>query len=297
MTKKFVILAGPTATGKTNLAVQLSRQFPLTLISADSRQVYRQADIVTGKDQPEEVEIHCLNLCRPNETVSISLWFQCARRSAHQAWQANHLPFFVGGTGFYLKALTSNIETMTIPPNYQLRKKLSQLNLSQLQSKLKQLNPHKYFQLNHSDKLNPRRLIRAIEISLASPTQTFSNPFLSASYLYFVLTPPPNYRQLIRQRVIQRLEAGAIVETQRLLDQYSSSTPVFQSLGYPLIIQYLEGKLNRHQLIEAWTQAEFAYAKRQLVWFKKQPSTIWLSAQSPSFLSQVAKRLKTWYDN
>ncbi len=297
MAKKFVILAGPTATGKTDLAVQLSRQFPLTLISADSRQVYRQADIVTGKDQPEEVEIHCLNLCQPNETISISLWFQCAQQSAHQAWQANHLPFFVGGTGFYLKALTSNIETMAIPPNYQLRNKLSQLNLSQLQSKLKQLNPHKYSQLNHSDKLNPRRLIRAIEISLTSPTQTFSNPFLFASYLYFVLTPPPNYRQLIRQRVIQRLEAGAIVETQRLLDQYSSSAPVFQSLGYPLIIQYLEGKLNRHQLIEAWTQAEFAYAKRQLVWFKKQPSTIWLSAQSPSFLSQVVKHLKTWYDN
>ena len=296
MTKKFVILAGPTATGKTNLAVQLSRQFPLTLISVDSRQVYHQADIVPGKDQPKDIQIHCLNLCQPDEPISISLWFQCAQQSTHQAWQANHLPFFVGGTGFYLKALTSNIETMTIPPNYQLRNKLSQLSLSQLQSKLNQLNPRKYSQLNHSDKLNPRRLIRAIEISLASPTQPFSNPFLSASYLYFVLTPPPNYRQLIRQRVIQRLKAGAIAETQRLLHQYSPQAPVFQSLGYPLIIQHLEGKLKRSQLIEAWTQAEFAYAKRQLVWFKKQPSVIWLSVNS-SPLNQVVKHLQTWYDN
>ncbi len=297
--RQFVILAGPTATGKTKLAIQLTQFFHLALISADSRQIYQQANIVTGKDHPSDHYLSCLDLLSPDQPSSIALWFDCARQAALHAWQHHQLPLFVGGTGFYLKALTSNIETMTIPPNPSLRHQLNQLSLTQLQHRLQLLNLQRFQQLNQSDKVNPRRLIRAIEIVLYRQQHPLSsspdNPFLSASFLFFILQPPSNYRQFIRQRVVARLEAGAIQETQALLSQFGSRAPALQGIGYPLIIQYLQHQINRSQLIEAWVQAEYAYARRQLVWFKKQPFTHWLSADSPRLVSQVVKAIKNWY--
>ncbi len=296
--KRFLILAGPTATGKTKLAVRLAQLFPFELISADSRQVYRQADLVPGKDHPTNVPLAGINLCSPCQTFSLGLWFRKIKPIALQIWRSHHLPLFVGGTGFYLKALTFNIETMAVPPNPSLRTKLQQLTLSELQNYLSKLNPSKFNRLNHSDRFNPRRLIRAIEIQLYRQHHSLPdlpNPFLQASFLFFVLLPPKNLETVIRRRVIKRLELGAIQETKKLLNLCPPQAQVFQSLGYASILAYLQAKLSYSQLIDDWTKKELNYAKRQLIWFKKQPQTIFLPSQSPTLFADVVKTIKTWY--
>ncbi len=299
--RKFVILAGPTATGKTQLAIQLAQVFPFRLISADSRQVFRQADIVPGKDHPPFIDIAGVDICSPCQESSVALWFKAIKPIAQSAWQHHQLPLFVGGTGFYLKTLTSNIETIAIPPNFKLRTQLSQASVSQLQSQLNQLDPHKFSQLNQSDRRNPRRLLRAIEIALYRQSHSslpqIDNPFLTADYLFFVLQPAKQFCHLIKKRVIQRLNQGAIAETKTLLQLCSRQAPVFQSLGYPSILAYLDGKLTYSQLIEDWTTQECRYLKRQLTWFKKQANAIFLPSTSPTLFRDIVKYLQTWYDN
>ncbi|RMD65757.1 tRNA (adenosine(37)-N6)-dimethylallyltransferase MiaA, partial [Candidatus Pacearchaeota archaeon] len=172
--KKIVLISGPTATGKTKLAVKLTKIFPALLISADSRQVYQGMDIVTGKDHPPQIKLACLDILKPDEKISVALWRQCALKAIASAYSQNQLPIIVGGTNFYLKSLTSNIETITIPPNLSLRRILSAKTAVELQAILNKLNPTKLKRMNNSDRHNPRRLIRAIEV--ATYYQTHSSP-------------------------------------------------------------------------------------------------------------------------
>jgi len=290
----LLTIAGPTATGKTNLAITLSRLFPSTLFSADSRQVYREMDIVTGKDHPHNFSLIGLDIVKPNGACSVSVWYRHIHSPLNKTWQQNKLPIVVGGTGLYLKALTEGISTLKIPPNPDLRNMLEQLSLPDLQGRLQALDPTRFNKLNHSDRHNPRRLIRAIEIS-STPHQEES------------ITPPDSliiglkyennelYEQKVRSRVILRIKAGAVKETKRLLAHYDPTLPAFSSLGYPPLIRYLKHDLTREELINEWTRQELAYAKRQLTWFNKQKYLHWFDPSKAGFNNKVADLVKDWY--
>ncbi len=294
---KLLCIVGPTASGKTGLAVKLSQLFPSILVSADSRQVYKGMDIVTGKDHPSDQEIFGIDIVSPEEESSVAVWHRAVFPHILQAWENDLLPIIVGGTGLYLRALISGIETMSIPPNQKLRDSLSNHSVQDLQSQLKELDSHKFNQMNHSDQLNPRRLVRAIEIASLTPESPTQSDFTSPDSLFIGLrhNDLEAYKSNLKKRVIARIEQGAIKETKNLLSKHSPELASFSSLGYQHTTRFIEGKITHDQMIKDWTRSELAYSKRQLTWFAKTPDITWFDPHLSTTPSQVASLVKDWY--
>lgn len=289
---KILCIVGPTATGKTALAVSLASRYPSALISADSRQVYRYMDIVTGKDHPTNINIAGVDLVDPEDECSVANWYD-----AISPLLSSELPIIVGGTGLYVKAVTNGIPTMHIPPNESLRSELNTLSLTELQNKLSAINPQKLQSFNNSDLNNPRRLIRAIEVSLASSSPAQHVVVKNSLLLGLTWSDDNSYKQLILSRVNKRIQEGAIQETEKLLKEYDRSLPAMSAIGYRSIIQFLDRQILLEEMIEQWVQDEFAYAKRQMTWFKKVPGIVWFDAHNPMTASRVAEKVASWYDD
>lgn len=290
----LLCIVGPTGTGKTKLALHLASLFPSILVSADSRQVYRGMDIVTGKDHPDSIDLLGVDLVDPAEPCSVSVWYDAVMPAINRAWGEGKLPIVVGGTGLYVKALLSGIPTMHIPINLPLRGTLASLSLTELQTKLRQVDPAKFGQLNHSDAHNPRRLIRAIEIALSPTPHALPPPATPHSLViglrYF---NDSKYQSRIKERVMKRISLGAITETQSLLA--SSAGQALTALGYRSLSAHLRGELTRQQMVDAWVPDELSYAKRQMTYFRKTEGVLWYDTATLS-PDAVATQVKAWYD-
>ncbi|MCE7898100.1 MAG: tRNA (adenosine(37)-N6)-dimethylallyltransferase MiaA [bacterium] len=271
-----IFVVGTTGTGKTKLAVMLANKSPGSLvISADSRQVYREMDVVTGKDHPKNIDIKGINLVGPNQDFSVSQWYDTVKPLYDKAQDAGRQVIVVGGTGFYVRALTSGIETLVVPINPELRAKLEKLSVGELQEILKQKNISKFNQLNHSDQLNPRRLVRAIEVSSTGLNTTISSvPTVTQPLIGLYYQDLEMQKKVIRERVLARIDSGAIKETENLLSKYGSNIQGISALGYLQIRRYILGEISLGELVELWTLDELRYAKRQLTYFRKQ-NVIW----------------------
>jgi len=269
---KLVAIVGPTGTGKTKKAIELSKQEPSILVSADSRQVYRHMDIVTGKDHPKDITIHGIDIVDPDEPCSVAIWYDAVMPHIKQAWKEGKQVILVGGTGLYVKAITSGIATMQVPINQVLRDELSPLSIPELQAKLSSLDSLKLASMNHSDLLNPRRLIRAIEVAgHPEKSQIISCDSKLVGLKYSVESIE---RNKIQERVVTRLELGAITETKSLLSLYNPNLQSMSAIGYRSIIKFIEKSCTEDEMIEEWVSGELSYAKRQMTWFRKQP-VIW----------------------
>lgn len=271
---KLLAIVGPTGTGKTARAIEEAEKTPSILVSADSRQVYRGMDIVTGKDHPQEVTLFGVDIVDPDEPCSVAVWFEHVMPEINKAWNDGKQVIVVGGTGLYVKALTDGIATMSVPINESLRDELNLLSTFELQSKLLKLSKSKYESMNNSDQHNPRRLIRAIEITLSPPEPSSTIHPLSTKLIGLRYYDDSNYSSKIRQRVISRIKQGAIEETESLLKNYGPDIQSMSAIGYKSIISYLDKKTTESEMIESWVGDELSYAKRQLTWFRKQ-SVIW----------------------
>jgi tRNA dimethylallyltransferase len=274
---KLLAIVGPTATGKTARALVEASRVDSIIVSADSRQVYRGMDIVTGKDHPTNATLYGIDLVSPNEPCSVAVWYEAVMPHIERAWAAGKQVIVVGGTGLYVKAVTDGIETMQVGINQSLRDNLSVLSLTELQEKLRALNTEKYLSLNHSDQSNPRRLIRAIEI-LSNTLVPNSPPTITADEIKIIgltYSDAGQYRTLIEARVQQRLQVGAIQETQELLSTYSRELPSMTAIGYRSIIDYVDGNCSMNEMVVRWVQDEVRYSKRQLTWFRKVKSIEW----------------------
>lgn len=288
--KQLVCIVGSTGTGKTALALNLARLFPSILISADSRQVYRGMDIVTGKDHPKNVELLGIDMVNPDETCSVALW----HKQVTSGLTGVKLPIVVGGTGLYVRALTDGIPTIGVAPNAELRQELADKSVEELQSQLKKVDTHKLTSMNKSDAHNPRRLIRAIEIAVSKKNvMDFEPP--STVMIGLRHSNDMRYEAAVRTRVAERLKHGAIEETSALAKKYAIDVPAMSALGYKHIIKFLRRELSKEELIDAWTHDELAYAKRQRTWFKKIANIHWFEASDPTASNQVVKLLKSWY--
>lgn len=272
---KLICIVGATATGKTKRALKEFHQQPSILVSADSRQVYRGMDIVTGKDHPRDTKIYGVDIVDPNQPCSVSVWYDAVVPHIERAWEEGKLPIVVGGTGLYVKALTEGIPTMSIPINQSLRDELARLSITELQNILIKLNQFKFESMNRSDQLNSRRLVRAIEVMMSPnlPLKS-SSSFLESNLIGLKYYNDSNYRSKVIDRVKARLRLGAVNETKSLLAKYNRNLPSMSAIGYRSIIKYLEKEYTEKQMVDNWVADELAYAKRQLTWFRKQP-VIW----------------------
>jgi tRNA dimethylallyltransferase len=276
---QLICVVGPTATGKTKKAIELFQESPSILVSADSRQVYRGMDIVTGKDHPQDIAIYGIDIVDPGDDCSVSVWHDAISPHLQKAWDEGKQVIVVGGTGLYVKAITDGIETMQVPINQVLRDELSSLSIAELQNKLKEINAKKFVSMNNSDLNNPRRLIRAIEIEHSGIIPAVARKdvdikMIGLKYSNFVMQ-----ENKIRERVKSRLGDGAIEETKTLLSKYGPSIKSLTAIGYKSILSHLDGNLSYDEMVENWVEGEMSYVKRQLTWFRKQP-VIWYDVDS-----------------
>lgn len=284
---KILIICGPTATGKTVLAARLAKRLNGELISADSRQVYEGMDIVTGKDRPKGVKIYGLDLVKPNEEFSVAHFVAFAATLINQINKRKKLPIIVGGTGLYIDSLVKPPSTLAVKPDWQLRKDLDKKSVEELQDQLKKFDSDRWQSMNHSDRLNPRRLIRAIEVeqSQQGPTFALQRTDLKFDTLWIGLTADKKILdQKIAQRVKSRIKSGGIKEWHKLKQKYSANLPSMSGIGYRQLPD-----------IDAWVKAEQQYARRQLTWFKKNRQIHWFDCEVDFELvySYICKRLRS----
>ena len=275
--KRLLIITGPTASGKTKLGVRLAQMFNGELISADSRQVYKLMDIGTGKDLPLPVPIWGLDLVKPDQEFSVADWFKVAQKKIFELWKKDKLPIIVGGTGFYLKALINGFDSLGVEPDYKLRRRLEKMSLGELQEKLSQVYSQRYEEMNQSDKNNPRRLIRAIEVVQTLKKKSGFKSIKADKLLLIGLKAQKKYLyQKIDQRVEKRIRAGSEKEVKGLLKK-----------GYGWDLK---------EVIQRWQFDEHNYLRRQLTFLKKMKLIKWFSIQKGGFEKQIVKLVKSWYD-
>jgi len=279
-----IAIVGPTSSGKSELAVRLAKKFKCEIISADSRQVYKGLDIGSGKISKKEmsgIPHHLLDVASPKQKFTVTRFEKLAKKVMAQIWQRGNLPIIAGGTGFYVDVLTGEITTAAVKPDQVLRQKLGKLPAEKLFARLQKLDPDRAKTI---DPKNPHRLIRAIEIASNSRGEAERNLSpLARSHLDIgwlkigIQTDPDDLKQQINRRLDQRLRRGLISEVKKL-KQSGLSWKRLEELGleYRLISRHLRGQLSIDSLIAKLEIENWKLAKRQLTWFKRDSSIVWI---------------------
>lgn len=269
--QKIIVVCGPTATGKSDRAVQIAREIGGEIISADSRQVYRGLDIGSGKITPEEmrgIPHHLLDVADPIDTFSVAQYQALAKTCIDDILARGNTPVVCGGTGLYIDAIVCGTVFPAVPPNKALRESLGSESLESLQQKLAVLDPARYALVDQKNKV---RLIRAIEIAEALgsvPELEKSNEY-KVEWIYLDF-PDDVLKSRIHDRLLKRIDMGMLDEVGNL-HSAGLSYERLESLGleYRYLALYLQDKLSHDDMLKELEMAIWHYAKRQRTWFKK----------------------------
>ncbi len=267
----LIVVLGPTASGKTHLAVQVARLLNGEIISADSRQVYRGLDIGSGKDLIEygDVPYHLIDVVDPGYEFSLFDFVRGFITAYHQIRGRNRLPILAGGTGLYLEAVLRGYHLVAVGRDSALREELAHHSLEELQGLLCTLRPDQH---NTTDLMDRSRLIRAIEIGYGEHqpgNRPLTLPDLEAT-VFGLNWPRELLRKRITERLRQRLDLGLIEEVANLHEAgISWETLEFYGLEYRFAAEYLQGKITRNDLFQKLNSAIHQFAKRQATWFRR----------------------------
>lgn len=300
---KLLVICGPTATGKTSLALHLAKELDGELVSADSRQVYKGMDIGTGKDLPKGVKIWGYDLISPKKEFSVAQYVKEAKAIIDSIWKRGKLPILVGGTGLYIKSVVDGIPTISVPKNKSLRRSLEKRSAKELFETLAQIDAIKAASMNYSDKRNPRRLIRAIEIAQWQLKKGRRKIFKKSipkeeipTLMIGLRTKKKFLYKKIEQRVEARVRAGIEEEIRALLKSgVSWKHQSMDSLGYKQWKDFFEGKKKKEQIIKKWEKEECKYTKRQMTWFKRDRRINWFDINKKGWKGDIEKLAKKWY--
>ena len=296
---KLVIVCGPTATGKTAVAVVLAKKFNGELVSADSRQVYRGMDIGTGKDRASlrKVPIWMYDVVDPDEPFSVSQYQIMADACIQDIKRRKKLPIIVGGTGLYIQSLIQTVPTSQIKPNVALRKKLEKQTLQSLQLIMKEECLHVWGLLNDSDRNNPHRLIRKIEIAKSGVTKINKPKEKEYDVCWVGLTASfPDLYNRIDERVERRVKQGMVEEVKKLLKNgYTWNLPSMSGFGYREWKDYIEGNVTMEDVIKKWKFNEHGYVRRQMTWFKRNKDIHWFDVSKKGFEKNIESLVCSWY--
>ncbi len=278
---KLVVILGPTAVGKTALSVKLAKKFNGEIVSADSRQVYKGMDIGTGKITKKEMKgipHHLLSVVSPRIKFTAARYKKLAHKAIKQIIRNNHIPFLVGGTGFYLQTITDNIIIPQVKPDWKLRAELEKLNTQKLFQLLKKKDGRRAKTI---DSKNRRRLIRALEIieKTKQPIPVFKKNKAEFDLLIIgIKKSQQDLKKLIEKRLYKRLKQGMITEIKRLKKQGLSWKRLEEfGLEYRFIAQYLQNKITHNQMIDKIQKESEHYTKRQMTWFKRDKRIHWIN--------------------
>lgn len=282
---RLAVLCGPTATGKTALAVLLAERLSAEIICADSRTIYRGMDIGTAKPSPEvrrRIPHHLLDVADPEETFTLSDYQRLARSAISAVRSRGRLPLVVGGSGLYIRAIADNLIIPPVSPDPALRRGLDaeeqRYGAGHLHRRLATLDPAS---AAHIHPRNTRRIIRALEVALLtgrpiSAQQGQRRPTGSLVMVGLLADRDCLYAR-IDARVEAQLAAGLVDEVRKLLSRgIPDHAPAMQGLGYKEIAGWLRGRYDYEEAVRRLKQNTRRYAKRQFTWFRRDPRIVWV---------------------
>jgi len=273
-----IILVGPTASGKTELAIEIAEHFKTRIHNIDSRQIYKSMDIGTAKpseDQQKKIKHFLIDIEEPINHMNVKQFLEIAQKSIKGEIKQDNLPFLVGGSGLYMNSITKGFFVPDVPPQNNLRRQLEELGQKECWELLKNCDPISAKKINFADQI---RTIRALEVYYVTgkplSTQTVQKP--------------PEWRILelglnrdnLKERILQRTKnmflSGIVEETRDLISRYGSDLPILETIGYREAKDVLNKNLSFDKAIELTTTKTIQYAKRQKTWFRNKNNPIWL---------------------
>ncbi|MEK7180956.1 MAG: tRNA (adenosine(37)-N6)-dimethylallyltransferase MiaA [Patescibacteria group bacterium] len=283
---KVIIVLGPTATGKSDLAVVLAKKFNGDVISADSRQVYRGVDLGSDKiteGEMREIRHYLIDVASPKKKFSVAQYKKLAEKTIKDIWRRGKIPIICGGTGLYIDTLIYDRKLPEVKPNLKLRRNLEKKTAEELFEELKKLDPKR---AGNIDRFNKRRLVRALEIVMGTgtpvPPLIFTNILSRKNTKYDVLkigitVPAEELKIRIKKRTLKRLRGGVIGEMENLRKTGVSDKKLDEvSLYYRWVRPYLRGEINQEKTLELISTKIWQYAKRQMTWFKRDKNILWI---------------------
>jgi len=271
---KVVAIAGPTASGKTKLAIEYAEKHNGEIISADSRLVYKGFDIATAKPTSEEmqgIKHYLIDIVEPDFDYSVANFYDDAKSAIEEISNKGKLPIIAGGTGLYFRILLENYAPPRIKADENLRNELNQLSNEELAERLKKSDIDAFNKIYPNDRV---RLIRALEVTIISGIP-FSKQAGIKQEEYDVtwLAPEIKSREELNNRINMRVdemvEKGLLNETETLLNKYGRIKNITNTIGYQEMIEFLDNKISFDEAIEKIKLNSRHYAKRQLTWFRR----------------------------
>jgi tRNA dimethylallyltransferase len=305
-TRNPIVIAGPTAAGKSEVALLLAEKIGGEIISVDSMQVYRGLDIGTAKPAPEQrarVPHHLIDVADLDEPFDAAKFVELAHKAVAEIQSRDRVPILCGGTGLYFKAFLEGLGDAP-PANPKLRAELEATPLADLLRELTERDPAAYESI---DRQNPRRVIRAVEV-----IRLTGNPFSAqrAGWSHSTLDPRPSTLSFglsrspadLHLRITARVDAmfrhGLVAETEQLLKRgLKQNRTAMQALGYRQVVDHLQGKRSLAETIELVKIRTRQFAKRQMTWFRRQMSLEWLAVEPAATPEGVAALMKTRLEN
>ena len=280
---KLIVVLGPTATGKSGLAVKLAKKFNGEIISADSRQVYKSMDIGTGKIMKEEMESvphYLLDIVYPDKKFSVAIYKKLAIKTIKDIQKKGKIPFLVGGTGLYISAIINNFEFPAIAPDENLRNKLEKKSTEELFKIYKRLD---YEGSKLIDKKNKRRLVRAIEVSKKTNRpywdQRKKEKPLFNSLEIGIKISKEELKKKIKKRIENMFRMGLKEEVKKLFDKYGFNHSPLQTIGYQEWIPYFKKEINEEDVKRLIQVHTIQFMNRQITWFRKDKRIHWIEKQ------------------
>ena len=274
-----IVLIGPTASGKTELAIEIAEYFKTRIHNIDSRQIYKSMDIGTAKpsqNQQKQIKHFLIDIEEPIHPMNVKQFQEIAQKSIKREIKNNHLPFLVGGSGLYMNSITKGFFVPDVPPQNNLREQLEELGQKECWELLKNCDPISTKKINFADRI---RTIRALEVFYVTG-KPLSNQKVQK---------PPNWRIIelgldrdnLKERISQRTKnmflSGIIEETETLISQYGADLPILKTIGYSEARDVLNKNLTIDNAIELTATKTIQFAKRQRTWFRNKNNPIWLN--------------------
>ncbi|HEY9673039.1 MAG TPA: tRNA (adenosine(37)-N6)-dimethylallyltransferase MiaA [Waterburya sp.] len=295
----LITICGATATGKSGLALTLAQRLNSVILSADSRQVYREFDIGTAKPssvEQRQIPHYLIDICEPTQTMTVADYQLQAQELIAKFQGQGTIPLLVGGTGLYLRAVVQGMKIPRVAPHSELRSQLSSLGQTQLYQFLQHVDPSAAQKIHANDEV---RTLRALEVFYVTGRPISEQQGEN----------PPNYPILqiglecrdvdilthrIAKRTEQMIAVGWEAEVKALCEKYGADLPLLDTLGYREMKQYLAGDISLDEAKELTVLHTRQFAKRQRTWFRAYPDIDWFDADSPDLLEKVWQRVEVF---
>ena len=293
MSRGLIVICGATATGKTALAIEIAQSINSIIISADSRQVYREFDIGTAKVTQLEQSLishYLIDICEPTEILTLAEYQEKAQSLIDK--NIDNFPLLVGGTGLYIKSIVKGLKIPRVSPQPQLRLQLQALGQQQCYQILQQLDPLACEKIHPNDQVRTLRALEVFYVTGIPISEQQGEKIPSYPIIQIGLDcDSEELKKRIEKRTKKMIETGLVEEVEKIVKQYGWELPLLKTLGYAEIVNYLQGKLSLPEAEKEIIIHTRQFAKRQRTWFRAYPEIEWFDTASSNLVETVLSKL------